>query len=243
MKTHTIDDIIALNPCERYQRERIDELFAGREELTTLEILDLDIQACDRIWAVVRLVESRVAVDFAMRVATRALETHALHCGIESAEEWAAKWISGVKPSIGSAFATTAMHEEWEEMTEARAAAISAVWAAVWAAEWAVWAAEAAEREIPAVWAASSAAASADSASSSAASAAAASAASAAAAAEARAAARAAEDSSAAASAEAAAEARAAARAAEARAARAAARKDERSVQLDDMRAAILAAE
>ena len=50
MKTVTIDQIMAREPCEEYPRERVEELFAGRESLTALELLDLEIPFQDRLW-------------------------------------------------------------------------------------------------------------------------------------------------------------------------------------------------
>jgi len=49
VKTVTLKDVMNWNPC--YIEERIKELFAGRETLSAIEILDLDIPAEDRVWA------------------------------------------------------------------------------------------------------------------------------------------------------------------------------------------------
>ena len=54
MKKLTIDQVLAMDPCEKYDRERITELAAGRNELSLLEILDLDIPHEDKIWVVLR---------------------------------------------------------------------------------------------------------------------------------------------------------------------------------------------
>ena len=48
MKSVTIDDVMAWGPCNGYTRERVTELFAGRESVTALDILDMDIPNRDK---------------------------------------------------------------------------------------------------------------------------------------------------------------------------------------------------
>ena len=50
----TIGRIMSWNPCKEYSRERIEELFAGRESLTPQEIAALSIPAVDRLWVLLR---------------------------------------------------------------------------------------------------------------------------------------------------------------------------------------------
>ena len=51
----TVDQVMAWGPCEdNYPRARIEELFAGRESLSAMEITKLDIPAKDIIWAALR---------------------------------------------------------------------------------------------------------------------------------------------------------------------------------------------
>jgi len=38
-----IDDVMAWEPCKNYDRARVAELFAGRETLSAMDILNLDI--------------------------------------------------------------------------------------------------------------------------------------------------------------------------------------------------------
>ena len=52
MRRVTVDDVMAKKPCDEYPRERVEELWGGRESLTLTEILDLVIPAEDRIRAV-----------------------------------------------------------------------------------------------------------------------------------------------------------------------------------------------
>lgn len=54
MKSVTIDDVMAWEPCSPYDRERVTELFAGREAVTALDILDMDILHGDRVQAGLR---------------------------------------------------------------------------------------------------------------------------------------------------------------------------------------------
>ena len=48
----TVDNIMAHKPCEEYPKERVEELWGGKESLSLLDILDLNIPAEDRIRAV-----------------------------------------------------------------------------------------------------------------------------------------------------------------------------------------------
>jgi hypothetical protein len=52
MKRITPQKIISWGCC--YSRERVMEVFAGRKSMTPLQILDLNIPAVDRLWAVLR---------------------------------------------------------------------------------------------------------------------------------------------------------------------------------------------
>lgn len=68
----TVSDVMSWRPC--YSHARVKELFAGRESLSALEILDLEIPAEDCLWAVLReqFLSSyqlrQLAADFAERV-------------------------------------------------------------------------------------------------------------------------------------------------------------------------------
>jgi len=67
--TMTVQDFVDAGAC--YEHEQIEELFAGREALSALDILDLDIPDNDKLWAVLRemLIPERtlhlLAVEFA----------------------------------------------------------------------------------------------------------------------------------------------------------------------------------
>ena len=52
--TVTVDQVMAWGPCDDYTHERVEELFAGREALSAMDITELDIPAKDIIWALLR---------------------------------------------------------------------------------------------------------------------------------------------------------------------------------------------
>ncbi len=54
VKRVTVDQVMTWDPCPRYPRSRIKDLFAGRESLSAGDILRLDIHPKDRLWAVMR---------------------------------------------------------------------------------------------------------------------------------------------------------------------------------------------
>jgi hypothetical protein len=53
-KRLTVHDVMALRPCPDYGHERVKTLWAGRESLSPLEVLDPDIPIEDRLWCVLR---------------------------------------------------------------------------------------------------------------------------------------------------------------------------------------------
>ena len=72
MKTMTVEDIMKHEPC--YTRERIIELWAGREALSFADVAKLDIPDVDKIWAGVHFyMDDRQHRLFAVRCARRAL--------------------------------------------------------------------------------------------------------------------------------------------------------------------------
>ena len=86
MKSWTIDEMLAERPCEEYTQERITELWAGRERLSLLEILDLPISWADRVWVICRpdaLTHEQKAA-WLERIVGRT--NHTLHDGIPSVE-------------------------------------------------------------------------------------------------------------------------------------------------------------
>lgn len=61
----TVDEIIALNPCVTYMdRNRLLELFNGKESVGALDVLDFDIPVPDRLWLIYHagLIENSVMI-------------------------------------------------------------------------------------------------------------------------------------------------------------------------------------
>ena len=160
MKSWTIGEMLNERPCAEYPRNRIEDLWSGRERLSLRDILRLDIPASDRIWVVCRpgamTDEQRAA--WLERIVTRSVKDHALNCGILTVEAWARNWLNGSDRSRAEAARAAA---ETEASWAAREAAAAAAWAAAReAAAAAAWAAETeAEATRAASWAAARAAA------------------------------------------------------------------------------------
>ena len=108
MRRLTVDEVMALSPC--YTRERVEELWTGRDSLGLDEIAALDIPLSDRLWCLLapgvlpdavlgelhcRIVDEAVAIyeryhpdDHRPRHAN---EVHrAMLLGEATAEDWAA---------------------------------------------------------------------------------------------------------------------------------------------------------
>jgi hypothetical protein len=74
-KVWTVDDVLALRPCDAYTRERVMDLFAGRAALTAQDVAALAIPAEDRLWALLRMLPRErwlpaiyAAMDRAVRI-------------------------------------------------------------------------------------------------------------------------------------------------------------------------------
>lgn len=52
IRSATIDDVLTVNPCEGYKREKLTALWAGRESLSAEELAQLDIPIHDRVWVI-----------------------------------------------------------------------------------------------------------------------------------------------------------------------------------------------
>ena len=75
MQAVTVDQVLSWEPCDDYTPERVTELFAGRETVTALDILAMDIPPDDKLWAVCReeLIPAATLHEFACRCAEAAL--------------------------------------------------------------------------------------------------------------------------------------------------------------------------
>ena len=133
--------MLAEKPCDKYDRERIVKLCAGKPSLTLLEILDHpDIPDEDKVWVACRDKNPtrHVAIEV---IVTRCVTNHALHCGIPAVEAWAQKWLSGEDRSSRAA-AWASRVAAWPSRAAAEAAlnVARSAWAA-WNAAWNAWAA------------------------------------------------------------------------------------------------------
>jgi len=103
LKTWTVKQMLAEKPCEQYTEEALAKLWAGREKVTLLDIIDMDIPDTDKLWGSWRGL-TKGQTDLVLdKVVTRAITNHALHCGVPSVEIWADNWLSGKDKSVRAA--------------------------------------------------------------------------------------------------------------------------------------------
>ena len=144
----TVQDVLAHHPCEAYRdgdspTDRLISLVGAGLPATaeTVEYLrSHGVPNADIVWAACRVLDPAIRASWLERIVTRAVETHALHCGVPAVETWARAWLSGEDRSAEAAAAAMAAVEaaRW-----CAAAAVDAAMAAA-AAEAAAEAAEAA---------------------------------------------------------------------------------------------------
>jgi len=163
-ETLTVADVVRMGPCGlngedngvNYTRHRIKSLWSGRERLTLLEVLDLDISITDRLWCVLQAVDRRTRAILACDFAGHVLPLFEAERDEElDAARKAAKAAACVASTTWDVFkATRAARSAWAAWDAAGAArnaardARDAAWAAWDAAKdardaaWADWAAE-----------------------------------------------------------------------------------------------------
>jgi len=75
MSTVTVKQIMSWNPCAEYTQAKIKKLFAGRQALSVLDVLELDIPDADKLWVVLReeLVPANMLHELTCRCAERSL--------------------------------------------------------------------------------------------------------------------------------------------------------------------------
>ena len=110
MKSLTVDQIMALNPCDAYPESRVRDLWAGRDALSLIEILRLDIPPNDRIWVLTRkgVCDRDLLMLWIDRVVERAVRKFCLTCGIPAVETWARGWLEATDRSYKTAKAARA---------------------------------------------------------------------------------------------------------------------------------------
>ena len=143
LRTFTIDDLKSWGPCGEYTDELIEHLFAGRESLNALDVLDLDIPDGDKLWCVLReeLLDAPLLREFACRCAERVLPHFAAmhpndnrpHMAIEASRRFSRGEISRDELSAARDAARAAARDAPDASA---AAAARAAWAArdAWAA-------------------------------------------------------------------------------------------------------------
>ena len=55
MKHYTVDDIMKMGPCEEFSRDRVSELFGGRETVTANDIGGMDIDIYAKEWVLTEM--------------------------------------------------------------------------------------------------------------------------------------------------------------------------------------------
>jgi hypothetical protein len=124
MKTVTVDDVMALGPCSRYDRTALKKLFGRRRRMTLAAGLALDIPAVDRLWVAIKgpWLDDRQRRLFAADCAERVLPL------------WEAKYPDDKRPR--QTIEVARRYAEGRATEEERAAAWAAARAAAWAAAW-----------------------------------------------------------------------------------------------------------
>jgi hypothetical protein len=164
----TVDDVLALRPCDAYARERVMDVFAGREALTAQDVAALAIPAEDRLWALLRMLPRERWLPAIYAAADRAVRIYApaaLRAAGLGAEALRLEAVSVINDATTAGAAGAAAWAAWD--ARAAGAAGDAAWAAgaagdaAWAAgdaAWAAWAARVAGDAGDAAWAAGAAA-------------------------------------------------------------------------------------
>ena len=155
MKSWTISEMLSERPCAEYRdKVKLDALWAGRERLTLVDVLRLDIPARDRIWVAIRpkAISSEMRKEWREGIVARAIKRACEVYTDEAYHAWAEKWLRGEDRSRGADAAAA----------DAYAAAAYAAAAAAYAAADADAAAAYAAADADAAYAAAAAAAAAD---------------------------------------------------------------------------------
>jgi hypothetical protein len=149
--TVTVDDVMSWEPCKEYSRERVTALFAGRETITAFDVLDMDIPAEDRLWAVLRMVPDPILHEFACRIAEAVLMRERRAGREPDLRNWAAigakrKWLRGeidgkelyaAREAAQDAARCAAMNDaQYAAWHAARCAAMNNARYAAWHAAW-----------------------------------------------------------------------------------------------------------
>ena len=126
MRTFTVDEMMNCKPC--YTRDRVVELWVGRERCGAHEIINMPIPSEDKIWAL--SLDGVLTADINQRwkdvFVARVVTNHALtYTACPEVVEWAKAWLGGNRAASAAWSAA-----ESAAMSAARLAARSAAWSA-----------------------------------------------------------------------------------------------------------------
>jgi hypothetical protein len=114
MLSITAKEMKKLRPCEGYTLKRIEALWAGRDRLTALDILDLQIPAEDKLWGIFHeeLIPPRQLWELTCQIAEAALNRERAAGREPDSRSWAAiaarrGWVRGeiTNNELNAAFA------------------------------------------------------------------------------------------------------------------------------------------
>ena len=140
MPSVTLEDVLSWKPCGGYEEDRLLVLGDGRESITAADVLELDIPAEDRLWAVLR--KEMLPEPLVHEAACRFAEVHLSkyedkYPGDDRPRAAIAakrKWLRG---EITNKQLSAARSAAWSAAdSAARSAADSAAWSAARSAAW-----------------------------------------------------------------------------------------------------------
>jgi len=142
MNSVTVDQVMSFRPCDPpYTRDYVTELFAGRETVTALDILDSGIPPEDKLWAVLRpeLVPEPDLHELACRFTEDWLEAEVKAGRRTDKRSWEAvkakrRWLKGEITDEELDVAYRAAYAAANNTYATRAAAVSATHAAAYIA-------------------------------------------------------------------------------------------------------------
>ena len=123
MKRFTVDDVLKLDYCSRYDPAAIRRLWGKRESATALDILDSHIQVEDRLWLVFELdiLNQDTTNHFRAALAFFAADIYEKYYPDDSrVRDCAVAWLETASGRV-------------VDLASARAAARAAAWDAAWA--------------------------------------------------------------------------------------------------------------
>jgi hypothetical protein len=140
MMKYTVDDILSMEPCAEYTRERLEKLMGGKA-LTPLEILRKPIPLDHKLWVGIEMLPSEKRRNFACWCALQVIHlwdapdivVRYLKTGDESlkAAAWTAAW-AAARTAARTAAQATAQAAVWNIAWAAARAADVASWDALW---------------------------------------------------------------------------------------------------------------